>query len=176
MALELDPGIVSKVKGVTVMGGSLEEGGNVTPHAEANIWQDPHAADQVFSASWPVKLVGLDVTHQVICEPEHFAQLSRSAPVLGKFLNDAAQYYFEFHKRENGFHGCHMHDPTAVISIIRPELFSLDPIPLEVIVEGEMLGQTYRSSANGRPAVEVCMGIDDAEVRRLFLDTIGSSF
>ena len=37
LALEYDPSIVSKVKCVTVMGGSLDEGGNVTSFAEANI-------------------------------------------------------------------------------------------------------------------------------------------
>ena len=72
LALRLDPSIASEVKGVTVMGGSIDDGGNVTPHAEANIWQDPHAAEEVFAADWPITLVGLDVTHQVVCTPEDF--------------------------------------------------------------------------------------------------------
>jgi len=88
-ALELDPSIAGKVKSVTVMGGSLDAGGNVTPSSEANIWQDPHAADVVFAAGWDVTMVGLDVTHQVKCTPQHFAGLVRPAPVLGGFLNQA---------------------------------------------------------------------------------------
>ena len=43
LALQHDASITSKVKSVVIMGGSVDEGGNVTPHAEANIWQDPHA-------------------------------------------------------------------------------------------------------------------------------------
>ena len=58
VALRQDPSIAEKVKQVTVMGGSLEEGGNVTDHAEANIWQDPHAAREVFAADWPVVRFG----------------------------------------------------------------------------------------------------------------------
>ena len=96
LALEHDPTIVEKVKSVTVMGASLEEGGNVTPFAEANIWQDPHAAKQVFGAAWDVTIVGLDVTHQIICTPDDFASLVEPAPVLGGFLNEAAQFYFDF--------------------------------------------------------------------------------
>ena len=31
------------------MGGAFARGGNVTPAAEANIWVDPQAADEVFT-------------------------------------------------------------------------------------------------------------------------------
>ncbi len=176
LALELDPGIASKVKGVTVMGGSLDEGGNVTPHAEANIYQDPHAADLVFAADWNITMIGLDVTHQVICSPNHFAQLALDAPKLGGFLNEAAQFYFQFHRKVDGIDGCHMHDPTAVISIVDPELFSIDETPLQVILDGEELGKTIRSENGNRPNVSVAMGIDVDAVRNRFLETIKTGF
>ncbi|MEM7069973.1 MAG: nucleoside hydrolase [Pseudomonadota bacterium] len=176
LALEHDPSIAEKVKGVTVMGGSLDEGGNVTPHAEANIWQDPHAAEIVFGAAWDVTLVGLDVTHQVVCTPDDFTSLVEPAPKLGGFLNDAAQFYFQFHRDENGINGCHMHDPTAVISIVRPDLFSIDETPISVILDGEEIGRTYRTNTSERPAVKACLGIEVEAVRNLFLETIKSGF
>ena len=172
MALKHDPSIADKVKSVTVMGGSLDEGGNVTPHAEANIWQDPHAAEIVFSASWDVTMIGLDVTHQVVCTPEDFAALSLDAPKLGGFLNDAAQFYFDFHAKENGIRGCHMHDPAAVISIVRPELFTTEAVPLDTVPEGEQIGRTKRSEDGAKPAVNVAKGIDSNGVKSQFLDTI----
>ena len=176
LALKKDPGIVDKVKSITVMGGSLDEGGNVTSFAEANIWQDPHAAEAVFAADWEVTMVGLDVTHQVVCTPEDFASLAKQAPKLGGFLNDAAQFYFQFHRKENGIYGCHMHDPTAVISIVRPDLFSIDETPLGVILSGEQVGQTVRLEEKRRPLVKACMGIDSDAIKKLFLETIKSGF
>lgn len=176
LALQLDPGIAGKVKSVTVMGGSLEEGGNVTPHAEANIWQDPHAADVVLGAQWPVKLVGLDVTHRIICTPEDMANLVEPAPILGGFLNQASQFYFQFHRKVDGIRGCHMHDPSAVISIIRPELFVVDPQPVAVIVEGEEVGKTQISADSGRPKVSICREVDAESVLAEFFDVIESGF
>ncbi len=175
-ALELDPAIADKVKSVTVMGGSLNAGGNVTPSSEANIWQDPHAADIVFAAGWDVTMVGLDVTHQVKCTPQDFANLVKPAPVLGGFLNDAVQHYFEFHRQVDGFDGCYMHDPSAVVSIVRPDLFAVEREPLRVIVEGAETGRTVRAASSDRPTTSVCTGVEASAVRNLFLETVSSGF
>ena len=176
MAIQHDPSIASKVKSVTVMGGSLDEGGNVTPHAEANIWQDPHAADIVFSANWPVTMIGLDVTHQVVCKPDEFASLSKDAPKLGGFLNDAAQFYFDFHARVDGLHGCHMHDPAAVISIVKPQYFKTEATALDTIIDGTEVGMTIRSKNSTKPPVNVAMEIDTEAVKRHFLDMIKTGY
>ncbi len=172
LALQHDRSICDKVKNVVIMGGSLDEGGNVTPFAEANIWQDPHAADLVFAADWPMTMIGLDVTHRVVCSPEDFAGLPEASPKLGGFLNDAAQFYFDFHARVDGIRGCHMHDPTAVISIVHPEWFVCEAVGLQVVVDGEQVGRTYRAEQSARPAVQVAMSIDAEAVKGYFLDTI----
>ena len=176
LALQHDPSITQKVKSVTVMGGSVDEGGNVTPFAEANIWQDPHAADLVFGADWDVTMIGLDVTHQVVCSPSEFASLPASAPKLGGFLNDAAQFYFEFHRKVDGIDGCHMHDPTAVITIVEPDYFSVEEMALSVILDGEKVGQTYRCEDANRRKVKVALGIKEQAIRDKFLSILKSGF
>ena len=65
LALMLEPRLPQLVREVIIMGGSVLEPGNVSPVAEANIWNDPHAADRVFAAGWKLTMVGLDVTHRV---------------------------------------------------------------------------------------------------------------
>ena len=51
---------------IVCMGGALTVPGNVTPCAEANINQDPEAADLVFRQCEDVTMVGLDVTLQTL--------------------------------------------------------------------------------------------------------------
>ena len=45
-----------------MVGNAISEG-NATPAAEANIINDPEAADIVFSANCEISMVGLDVTN-----------------------------------------------------------------------------------------------------------------
>lgn len=172
-ALDLDPEITRHVRRVVVMGGALEVPGNVNEHAEANIWNDPHAAARVFAADWPVTLVGLDITEVVNCGPADFATAASEAPAIGGFLNDAVQFYFDFHRQRHDLDGCHMHDPTAVISITDPGLFEYREAPVQVTLEGEAAGRT-RFGDDG-PAVQVAMRAEAPSVLAQFLGIIGGA-
>lgn len=69
LALKADPEVATLLKAVVIMGGAFGvagKPGNVTPVAEANIWNDPEAADLVFTAPWALTAVSLDVTTQVV--------------------------------------------------------------------------------------------------------------
>lgn len=175
LALDLDPGIVNTVAEVIVMGGSIRAGGNVSPYAEANIWQDPHAAAQVFAADWPVKMVGLDVTQQIVCHRQDFASLAERAPAWGGFLNEASQFYFDFYQRDVGMTGCHLHDPTAIVATIRPDLFTFEAGSIHVEIEGERIGQTgFQAHAEPGPSRPTAFAahVDDQAVKHLFFETI----
>ena len=176
LALRYDPSIASKVKDIVLMGGALDRG-NVTDYAEANFWNDPHAAHEVFAADWSVTVTGLNVTNQVVCQPEDFAHLENTSPVLGGFLNEAVQFYMDFYATvHDGVRCCDMHDPSALIAITHPEYFSLESHPLEVIVEGERIGQMVRSSAEGRTEHKVLMKVDSEAVKKQFMSTIAGGF
>ena len=76
LALEIEPQLPKLLRAVVIMGGTVIEPGNVSPVAEANIWNDPHAADRVFCAGFALTMVGLDVTHQLILPVTLFKQLA----------------------------------------------------------------------------------------------------
>ena len=175
LALRLDPSIANKVANVVIMGGAVETQGNVTEFAEANIWNDPHAAAEVFAADWPMTLIGLDVTEVVRCTPEDFASLEAASPKIGGFLNRAVQFYFEWHKTKphyahGPFEGCFMHDPSAVLAITNPEFFACREMALSVATEGERIGQTAPASSG--PVAKVALGVDKDAVRTRFLEVL----
>ncbi len=174
-ALALDPDIARKVARIVVMGGAVACPGNVNAFAEANIWNDPHAAAAVFAAEWPVTLVGLDVTERVSCSPADFAGLARTAPVIGGFLDRAVQFYIRFHRERYDLDVCHMHDPTAVISITDPGLFQICKAPVVVTLEGEEAGRTQAELGGVTPPVRICRDADFEAVRSRFLDVVGKA-
>ena len=100
LALMLEPRIVERVAGVVIMGGAGAVNGNVNPAAEANIWHDPHAADRVFTAGWPLIMAGLDVTEKTVMDEPYFASLRSSR--TGEFIYDISRFYLEFHRQVTG--------------------------------------------------------------------------
>ena len=170
--LAYDPDITQHVKKLVIMGGAVDAPGNVTPHAEANIWNDPHAADSVFAADWQIDLIGLDITTDIACTPEDFRALGECAPIIGGFLNRISIFYIKFYHSVIGKELCIMHDPTAIVSITNPECFGYEPIPLEVITQGERIGASIRTTdtTGGRPPVNVAKTADSDAIRKIFLD------
>ncbi|MGR3623369.1 nucleoside hydrolase [Pseudophaeobacter sp.] len=169
LAIQRDPDFVTNVKRIVIMGGSLEEGGNITPHAEANIYHDPHAADVVFAAGSKVVMVGLDVTHRILCTQEDFSAIAGQSPELGGMLQKMSEFYLAFYATVGKFDGCSLHDPAAVIACTNPELFEMRKTPIRVACEGEEIGATLADATGSRQAVSVCMGVDSDAVKSLFL-------
>ncbi|KJZ05323.1 MULTISPECIES: nucleoside hydrolase [Halomonas] len=180
-ALQLDPEITRLVKQVVIMGGSIREGGNVTPVAEANIFNDAHAAQRVLTADWPLTLVGLDVTHRCILTPEHMARIEAGQGELGKILAGSYDFYRAFYREALGIDGCCPHDSVALAWLLRPDLFETTRGHLGVVTEGPAEGQTILAP-EGRgfiadrwsqtPVVNVCMGVDGKAVSDWIADTL----
>ena len=68
LLLRAAPGLRDRIAAIWLMGGSLGEG-NTTAAAEFNIWADPEAAAIVFESGIPIRMAGLDVTHQALVLP-----------------------------------------------------------------------------------------------------------
>lgn len=187
LALEEDPGIAALVKEVVIMGGAFGvngQGGNITPVAEANIFGDPHATDIVVTAPWPVTLVGLDVTHQVLMSNALFRQLREQGGAEGAFMWDISRHYVGFYSEYEGVDGCYVHDSSAVAYVIDPTLFEVRRGPVRAVADGIAIGQTIqqidakchpRSDWHGHPSQNVCVGVDAERVLQLFTDTFTSA-
>lgn len=160
LALELSPDIATLVKDVVVMGGAFHREGNVTTHAEANIWNDPHAAQQVFTANWPLTVHGLDVTYQISFSPAYLDRLARHSDKVGSFLRDAAKFYIKFYKKQHNFDGCCPHDQLALSFVTHPEWYTLESGTLNVITDGESIGKTTIDAVNQNNNKFIATSID----------------
>ncbi|MEX3958527.1 nucleoside hydrolase [Trinickia sp. EG282A] len=180
LALAEDPSIVPLVKQVIVMGGAFGIGGvngNVTPAAEANMFGDPHAANLVFGAAWPLTIVGLDVTHRVVMSTSYLASIRDRGGVAGRFVWDVSRHYEAFHRDTENIEGIYVHDASAVAYLLAPELFTVRKGPVRVLTEGIAAGQTIQKPEgmpcaapawDARPSCNVCVGVDADGVLALY--------
>lgn len=112
-ALRLNPELTSLIHSLTVMGGACLVPGNVSAVAEANIHNDPEAAAEVLSATWPITMVGLDVTMQHLFETRHRDALLASPNPFTASLGQMLDVYFDFYRTVFGRRVSALHDPLA---------------------------------------------------------------
>lgn len=181
LALLLEPQIVANVAEVVIMGGAATVNGNVNPAAEANIYNDPHAADLVFSARWPMTMVGLDVTTKVTMDRAYLASLELPGRWTGRYINDICQFYLAFHQQAHLIDAAHTHDPSAIAYLLAPSLFQTIQGPIRVLTEGVGKGQTLMDRRShwaratewsGLRPVNVCVDVDEAGLLALYREVI----
>jgi purine nucleosidase len=150
LALQRDPSIVPLVKEVIIMGGSIS-GGNVNASAEANIFNDPEAAQLVFQAGWPLTMVGLDVGDKTLLTRKRLEQLGKTHGPVNDFIYGVAKYLIELSEKF-GDTGTPMYDPLAVGVAIDASLVKAPPMHVDVETVGVYTrGETV---ANRRGAIE----------------------
>jgi len=184
LAVQRDPGIAPLVKDVVIMGGAFGwagRRGNASPVAEANIFNDPHAADIVFTAPWPVTAIGLDVTSQCVLTTDQAQALATGAGEAGQFLWDISRGYEDIYRRTQGVDGCCLHDVAAAAWLIDPSLFQTRTGPVRVLTEGIAIGQTVQkwdqqqfgpSAWDGQPSQRVCVAADNERLVRTYMDAL----
>lgn len=184
LALRQDPAIAGLVKQVIIMGGAFGyEGrsGNITPAAEANIHGDPVAADEMFAASWPIVVVGLDVTHDIILDEDYLEALAADAGANGEMLAQMSAHYARFYKDVMGLAGVVGHDLLAVTYLLHPEWFKTRSGPILVLRDGIAAGQTIQMPGArkgghpawaGRPEHLICIAVDADAVLQHYRQTI----
>lgn len=184
LALRRDPEIAPLVKEVIVMGGAFGlhgHSGNVGPVTEANMGSDPRAADEVLGASWPVTLVGLDVTQETVMSAGMVERLGKHGGIEGKFIRDIARFYLDFHREYEDMTGMFVHDPSAVAYLLDPSIFVTRRGPVRVVCEGIAAGQTIQSPSTRkatppawrkRPSQSICIGVDPRRVLDLYFQTV----
>ena len=181
LALREAPEIAGLVKNVVVMGGAFGRNGhtgNVTPVAEANIFGDPVAADIAFGASWPVVIIGLDVTKEVLMTHDYVEELATTGED-GRFVRDISAHYEKFYRSRENINGFYVHDSSAVTYALHPEFFSTERGQIRVVPDGIAAGQTIikpegQSFTPGpwddRPMQTIAIGVQAGRVLKLYRD------
>lgn len=161
IALDRAPDIEKSVRQIIAMGGMFA--GTAPFSTEFNIRNDPEAAQRVLQASWPVRLLGLEITRQVLFSRADFNSLDSARPELALLREQALQWIPRVEKMGWESGGCCLHDAIAAATLLDENLTEDIEVGLDVITEpGDLRGVTVIStedslSAAGRKTVAVAL-------------------
>jgi purine nucleosidase len=181
MAIRKEPEFALSVKELIIMGGAIQDGGNMTPLAEFNIYVDPHAAHIVFHSGIPITLIPLDVTNKCRLQQEDVDRLLNTKSPISRFIHEAVEVYLKS-SLELGYAGAALHDPLTLATIIAPELLTLKEYYVDVDISGGVsMGKTFadfyhvaHKSANMKVALDV-RGDDFIELFLQRMETLSQS-
>ncbi len=162
------PGILAKAKELVIMGGTFDYHGNVTSHAEFNLYCNPKAATKVFASRDDIVVLPLDVTHQIIFTKAHSnavvavnpkSDITQFVKSLSDFMISTALGYRE----TKGVKGFLVHDSATLAYLFYPETLMLRRAKVSVETKGKFArGQTLidprhgaKTEANAWVALEV---------------------
>jgi purine nucleosidase len=175
LAARIEPRIVPRVREVVLMGGGVHVG-NWNATSEFNIVIDPEAAHIVFNESWPLTMVGLDVTHQALATAEVRERIAAVGTRPAVFVGELLDFFGATYLASQGFASPPVHDPVAVAYVIDPSVLEVVKAPLDVELAGTLtLGMTVADLRRPAPpdcTTQVSLRLDERRFWDLVVDAL----
>lgn len=129
------PEAARAVREVLFMGGSTERG-NHTPTAEFNTYADPDALDVVLGSGVPVRMVGLNLTHQALATASVVERMRAMPHPVGRTCADWMGFFGSSYHQLWEFDAPPVHDPCTVAALIDPDVIQWRETFLAVELDG----------------------------------------
>jgi len=143
LAIRQAQDILHTVDEIILMGGADTEGGNITDHAEFNIYADPHAADIVFNSGAKVTALSLDITHKLRTTDSRIKAIRDIGSANAVHIANLLQATNDFEKRMKNWDDGPLHDPSTIAYLLAPHLFDGKSVSIHVETEpGDRWGKT----------------------------------
>lgn len=169
-AIDLEPGLVDTVEEIVFLGGT-QRIANVTALAERNVWNDPAAADKVFSAGFKrLVVVPLDATYRAQVTVEDAARLMALGTPAGRAAARLVHERIEQYA-DSGTQAAPVHDPLTVAYVIDKGVLSLQEVHVDVITAA---GVAYGRTDVRRGDPNVLLALDADRIQ--YVDLLVSTF
>ena len=178
------------LRSVVHLGGAYNVCGNVNPAAEANVYADAEAADELYGTHGvDIYAVGLDVTMEVRMSEENLIKMrdvkcekEREAftDEERQFLFNASQFYMNYHIKSMNFRGILQHDSVCVMAVIHPEMFEWTRARVRVATESFARGMvimdkgeknwSFENAWTERPLINVALTADFEAIEKVLME------
>ncbi len=136
------PDAASRIKRIVMMGGGCGKG-NITSHAEFNIYADPESAGIVFQSGIPITMVGLNATEEAFLTEDEIEQHFNGGNERRKAIYTALINLCRANEKFTGKPRACIHDLLTVFAVFNESLLDLKPGLVEVeTTDKEKYGMT----------------------------------
>jgi len=171
LLIKVHPEAAAKIERIVFMGGAYNDG-NVTPYAEFNAYVDPEAYKILFDTEIKMVMVGLDATHMSLLKLEEIESLELHTEA-GKFMKDLLTWYCKNVMEVYGYEGAHMHDPSAILYVTNPEIFTSFNSTLDISTSDDFTrGKILINNRSQKKNVTVLSSLDNEKFKNVFLNTL----
>ena len=161
-ASQLGVDMVTGLREVIWMGGTLRTRGNTTETGEWNACVDPEAAEACLVDGVIDRIFPLDATQDVVFTLDDLDVLPDT--YLAAIVRDAIRFYVAFHRESDGIDGCYLHDPVTLIgALLAPNLVTEtvhEALACDTSADLQAAESLYRWTDGGRPTAEIATIID----------------
>ncbi|WP_168565252.1 nucleoside hydrolase [Crateriforma spongiae] len=165
-----DPAVLPLIDKVIISGGAVQASGNASVAAEFNMFFDPAAAKDILASATTKSMVPLDVTEEFSFGVELLERLPSRDTRVGHLLHRILQFAFRAAHHHLGREMIPLYAPTALLSVLEPELFQWEPMAVDVETKGELTRGMTVADLRMRPQwtsnMEVATEINEADAEQ----------
>ena len=161
MALQKEARLAENIKKVWILGGSASGVGNMTAHAEYNVYADPEAADIVLRAGMDTLWVTWDTAvGETEITPAEVERLMNSGSPAALFCARCTRTLREYYRKTYGRESFAVIDSLVMTAALYPEIMEgvfRSHCTIE-LAQGEMRGH-FRMDPAAEPNAAVCPAV-----------------
>ncbi len=176
LALRIEPRLSQHIPRIVTMGGAYLVG-NTNASAEFNILADPEAAQIVYSAGIPIRMVGLEVTAMAEVRPEDVDVIRKIPTPWAEAAAEIMDIVLNIQMKKQNISGGLIFDTCAVAAVIEPEILETKPMHVDIELTGAYTrGRTVadaRRSSQQVANVDVGVGFNRGRFLQIMQDGLG---
>lgn len=168
------PDLCRRLKRVVIVGGVFFEKGNVTSHAEFNVYNDPLALDTVLNIECEKILIPINICRKIIFTKDDFIRIKNKK--LRSAFKKISRIYIKYYtsvSRFGTFTGGVMYDVLAIAYLLDRSIFKVKKTTVEVAICSQKRGKTTLSKSKPNNC-SVVTDVNAKKIKGLFLNTINS--
>lgn len=169
----LRPDLIKNIDELIILWWVLNEKWNITPFAEFNVYNDPHALKQVLSLWINTFLIPINVCRKVYFTLEEFNFINNKK--VGSSIKEITKHYIDYYQNDSNyweFAWWVMYDLLATTFFTNREMFMFKDSYIDVIVDNlPNIWQTiedYSKKAN----CKLITSVDVEKLKDLFFNTM----